>query len=90
MIARIVIAAVLASTTLASADERITDDTPYKTPAGYVRAGLWKLQYGVHQVPGLEIGTYTLPYATWAFDLRTGNGHAKYQFLDGKRWTLAA
>ena len=74
----------------ASADERITDDTAYKTPEGRIRAGLWKLAYGVHGVRGLELGTYTLPYLTWAFDVKSGNGQVKYQFLDGRRWALAA
>ncbi|MBA3460171.1 MAG: hypothetical protein H0T46_09440 [Deltaproteobacteria bacterium] len=82
--------ALVIGTTAAWADERITDDTPYKTPEGYVRAGLWKLQYGVHRVPKLEIGTYLLPYASWAFSVRTVNAQAKYQFFDHDRWTLAA
>jgi hypothetical protein len=74
----------------ASADERITDDTAYKTPEGQVRAGLWKLQYGVHGVRGLEIGTYTLPYVTWAFDVRSVNTQVKYQFFDKRVWTLSS
>jgi hypothetical protein len=74
----------------AAADDRITDDTPYKIPSGSVRAGLWKLQYGVNGVRGLEIGTYTLPYATYAFGVRSANGHVKYQFFDKEHWTLAA
>ena len=81
---------IAAAPRVASADERITDDTAYKTPEGRIRAGLWKLEYGVHGVRRLEIGTYTLPYLTWAFDVRSANAHAKYQFFDGRIWTLAA
>ena len=83
-------AAALAAPGVATADERITDDTPYKTPEGRVRAGLWKLEYGVHGVPRLELGTYTLPYLTWAFGVKSGNAHVKYQLLDRRVWTLAA
>ncbi|MBA3502858.1 MAG: hypothetical protein M4D80_10975 [Myxococcota bacterium] len=87
---RVAICTLLALAGTAHADERITDDTAYKTPEGKVRAGLWKLQYGVHRVPRLEIGTYTLPYTTWAFGIRTVNVHAKYQFYTGERFTFAA
>lgn len=80
----------LAATRVAAADDRITDDTPYKTPEGRVRAGLWKLEYGVHGVRKLELGTYTLPYLTWAFGVKSGNAHVKYQLLDRPVWTLAA
>jgi hypothetical protein len=82
--------AIAAAAGVARADERITDDTAYKTPEGRVRAGLWKLEYGVHGVPRLEIGTYTLPYLTWAFGVGSGNGHVKYQFIHGRQWALAA
>lgn len=84
------IAIVLASVAVASADVRITDNTAYTTPTGKVRAGLWKLQCGIPYADGLELGTYTLPYATWAVDVRSFNGHAKYRLLDRGRWTLSA
>jgi len=74
----------------AAADERITDDTPYKIPSGAFRAGLWKLQYGIPGVPKLELGTYTLPYVSFAFKVKSFNAHAKYQFFDKEHWTLAA
>ncbi len=73
----------------ASADVRITDDTAYTLPERFVRAGLWRLEYGVHGVTGLEIGTYTLPYLTWAAGIRSGNAYAEYQWYRGRRWTLA-
>ncbi len=84
-----IVLAVLAATP-AFADDRITDDTAYKIPEGAVRAGLWKLQYGVHKVPGLEIGTYTLPYASYALGVTSANAQVKYQFLDRAVWTLSA
>ncbi len=87
---KLLVAALLMVATPAVADDRITDDTPYKIPSGAVRAGLWKLQYGVHGVRGLELGTYTLPYLSYAFDVKTFNAHAKYQFFDKEHWTLAA
>lgn len=80
----------LLAPSIAAADERITDDTAYTMPSGKVRAGLWKVQYGVHKVKGLEIGTYTAPYASWAFDVKTFNAHVKYQFFDRNVWTFAA
>ncbi|HEU0035683.1 MAG TPA: hypothetical protein VFQ53_33960 [Kofleriaceae bacterium] len=86
----LVVSLVLAISATAHADDRITDDLPYKVPEGHVRAGLWKLQYGVHGVRGLEIGTYTLPYASWGFGVKSGNGHVKYQIHDGARFTAAA
>jgi hypothetical protein len=79
----------LMTTTIAHADERITDDTAYVLPEGKTRVGLWKLQYGIPKVSGLEVGTYMLPYLTWAFDLRSVNAHAKYQLLDRGRWAVA-
>jgi hypothetical protein len=82
--------ALLACATLAHADERITDDTAYTTPEGKTRFGLWKLQYGIPYVPGLEIGTYSLPYLTWAVDVRSVNAHTKYRIIDRDRWTLSA
>jgi hypothetical protein len=81
---------ILLIATPALADERITDDTPYKIPSGYVRTGLWKLQYGVPYVHELELGTYTLPYLTYALKIKSVNAHAKYQFFDKEHWTLAA
>ncbi len=86
---KLVLALLLAATP-AAADDRLTDDTPYKLPSGAVRAGLWKLQYGVHGVRGLELGTSTLPYLSYAFGVSTFNAHAKYQFFDKEHWTLAA
>ena len=85
----LIVALVLASR-LGHADVRITDNTAYTTPAGKVRAGLWKLQYGVPYLDGLELGAYTLPYATWALDIRSYNGHAKYRVVDRGRWTVSA
>lgn len=84
------IATVLASVAVAHANVRITDNTAYTTPSGKVRAGLWKLQYGVPYTDGLDVGSYTLPYATWALDIRSFNGHAKYRLLDRGRWTVSA
>jgi hypothetical protein len=84
------ICAVIALATPVLADERITDDTAYKTPEGHVRAGLWKLQYGVHGVRGLEVGTYTLPYLSFAADVTSANTQVKYQFFDRRVWTLSA
>ena len=74
----------------ARADERIVDDTPYVLPEGAFRTGLWKLQYGIHKVPGLEVGTYSLPYLSYAFGVTSVNGHVKYQFLHSDTWALAA
>ena len=85
----LVVVAMLASSP-AFADDRITDDTPYKIPSGAVRVGLWKLQYGVPNVSGLELGTYTLPYVSFALHVKSVNVHAKYQFFDKEHWTLAA
>jgi hypothetical protein len=85
----VIVAALLACATAAHADERITDDTAYTTPEGKMRIGLWKLQYGIPKAPGLEVGTYTLPYLTWMADVRSVNGHTKYRFLDRGRWTLS-
>jgi hypothetical protein len=81
---------VLLASGTAIADERITDDTPYKQPSGAVRAGLWKLQYAVHGTTKVEVGTYTLPYLSYAFGVTSGNAHVKYQFFHGENWTFAA
>jgi hypothetical protein len=86
----VLVIAVLACTAVAHADERITDDTAYTTPEGKVRAGLWKLQYGIPAVSGLEVGTYVLPYLTWVVDVRSVNAHTKYRIVDRDRWTLSA
>lgn len=81
---------ILGTATLARADERMTDDTAYTTPEGSVRAGLWKLEYGIPHSGGLDIGTYTLPYVTWVADVRSVNAHAKYRLFDREHWTLSA
>jgi len=86
----LVAVAVAAAGAPVHADERITDDTPYVIPEGARRVGLWKLQYGIQGVRGLEVGTYILPYASWAFDVGSVNAHVKYQFLRSDRWALAA
>ncbi len=85
-----ILIAVLAGATLAHADERITDNTAYTTPEGKTRVGLWKLQYGIPRVSGLEVGTYLLPYLTWVADVRSVNVHTKYRIVDRDRWTLSA
>lgn len=74
----------------ARADERITDDTPYVLASGDLRVGLWKLEYGVPKVRGLEIGTLTLPYLAWAFKVKSGNAHVKYQLVAGALTSFAA
>jgi hypothetical protein len=89
VIRAVAVLAALLVPSLARADERITDDLPFKVPEDKVRVGLWKLQYGVHEVRRLEVGTYLLPYVALAAGVKTVNGHAKYQFYDRGRWTFA-
>lgn len=84
------VVAMVLGTRAASADDRILDDTAYTVPPGKIRAGLWKLQYGVANLPGLEVGTYLLPYATWAFGVRSANVQARYQLIRSERWAITA
>jgi hypothetical protein len=72
----------------------ITDDAAYVLRPGEVRLGIWKAQVGVPVKPlrGLEVGSYLLPWALWAADIRAVNFHGKYQFADHGDWsaTVAA
>jgi hypothetical protein len=73
----------------AAGDERITDDTPYQTPPGKVRLGLWKAQYSPAAVPRLEVGTYALPWLAAALSVPVVNGHAKVALWHRGRWALS-
>jgi len=74
----------------AAADERITDDTPYKNPTGSVRLGLWRAEYAVHGTERLTIGTYTLPYLAFVGGVTTGNGYVEYQLVHRDHFALEA
>ena len=54
-------------------DERITDDTAFTLRGGELRAGLWKVEYGV--MPTVDIYTYLVP---WVF--KAGNAGLKWEY----------
>ena len=74
-----------------SAEEHITDGTPYVLRPGEVRLGLWRSEFGLaNELRGLDVGTYHLPWIGWAFGVRIVNLHAKYQLLERGRFAASA
>ncbi len=75
-----------------SSTERITDQSAEILRPGEWRAGLFRLEYGVpgETLNGLELGTFTFPWAVWALGAQTVNVHAKYRFVDYGKLRMAA
>lgn len=69
--------------------QRITDNTAHVLRPAEWRVGLWKVQYRLPSRP-VEVGTYTMYWAPMLGGIPLLNGHAKWTFHHGKRWTFAA
>ncbi len=72
-------------------DEHITDDMAYALRQNEVRLGIWKAEYGLPWVEGLQVGSYTLPWIiSAAVRQPILNGRVKYEFWHNDRWATEA
>jgi len=63
-------------------DEQITDSTAYTLRDGEIRAGIWKVEYGL--LDRVDIGTYTWPWLA-----RIASVSGKYEWYRSGNWSVA-